>query len=259
MAVDTQGSRRTAPLRRRALAEAVGTALLVAVVVGSGITAQELSPDDQGLQLLENALATAAGLAAIILAVGPVSGAHLNPVVSCVDRLFGGITNRDLAAYIAAQVTGALLGTVVANAMFGEPAVAASSTVRAGGGLLLAEVVATAGLILVVFGLVRSGGSAVAAAVGAYIGAAYFFTASTSFANPAVTIARMLTDTFSGIAPESVPGFLAAQLAGGAVGGALVRALYPHIEQVAGDVVVPHGHQDRSLRSPPQPPLEERQ
>ena len=234
-------------IRRRALAEAVGTALLVMVVVGSGITASTLSPSDVGLQLLENALATGAGLAAIILAVGPVSGAHLNPVVTLVDRAFGGVSNREAGAYVAAQTAGGIVGAITANAMFGEPLVAASTTVRGGAGLLLAEAVATAGLILVVFGLVRSRSSAVAAAVGAYIGAAYFFTASTSFANPAVTVARTLTDTFTGIAPASAPGFLVAQVVGAAVGGLFVRALYPRIDGVAADVAVPH----------PPPPIEE--
>lgn len=229
-----------APLARRALAEFVGTAFLVAVVVGSGIAAATLSPDDVGLQLLENALATGVGLSAIILAVGPVSGGHLNPVVSLVDRLLGGLTSKELAVYAGSQIAGGVLGTVMANLMFAEPAMAASTTGRDGANLLLAEVVATIGLVLVIFGVVRSGGTAVAAAVGGYIGAAYFFTASTSFANPAVTIARTLTDTFAGIAPGSAPGFVGAQIVGGLLGLGLVLALYPSARRVADQVIVPH-------------------
>ena len=178
----------------------------MAVVVGSGIAAQQLSPDDTGLQLFENAAATAAGLVAIILAVGPVSGAHLNPVVSLVDRVFGGLSNRELAAYVGAQLVGAAVGVALANLMYEEAAIEWSSTVRDGRGVWLAEVIATLGLVLVVFGLARAGKAAAAPfAVGAYIGAAYFFTSSTSFANPAVTFGRMGTDTFAGIAPSSVP------------------------------------------------------
>lgn len=228
-------------LARRALAEAVGTALLLVAVVGSGIAASRLSPGDEGLQLLENALATAAALVAIIVAVGPVSGAHLNPVVTLADRALGGVTTREVAAYVPAQLAGAVSGVVIANVMFGEPALAWSRTARSGGGLWLAEVVATFGLLLVVFGAVRSGRASVAPfAVGAYIGGAYFFTASTSFANPAVTVARTLTDTFAGIEPSSAPAFVAAQLAGLAVGVLVVRTLYPTIADVAGEVVVPH-------------------
>ncbi|MGH8886385.1 MAG: aquaporin [Egibacteraceae bacterium] len=230
----------TVPLGRRALAEFVGTGFLVAAVVGSGIAAQKLSPADTGLQLLENAAATAAGLAAVILAVGPVSGAHLNPVVSLADRLFGGLTTRELAVYVTAQTAGGVFGCVVANLMFELPPVAWSRTARSSGGLWLAEGVATIGLLLVIFGIVRSGrAGAVAAAVGAYIGAAYWFTSSTSFANPAVTVARMFTDTFAGIAPGSVLGFVACQLAGGLLGVGLVRLLYPDVATVAADVVIP--------------------
>lgn len=228
-------------LARKALAEFVGTALLVAAVVGSGIAAERLSPGDVGLQLLENALATAAALVAIILAVGPVSGAHLNPVVTLADRVFGGLSWADAGAYVAAQVAGGALGAVVANLMFSEPAVAWSSKGRSGGGLWLAEAVATFGLLLVVLGVARSGRASVAPfAVGAYIGGAYFFTASTSFANPAVTLARTLTDTFSGISPGSAPGFVVFQVAGAAVALAVVRLLYPDAGRVAESVVVPH-------------------
>src|SRR4051795_13627775 len=205
-------------LARRAVAEFVGTALLVAVVVGSGIAAQRLSPNDVGLQLLENAAATAAGLVAIILAVGPVSGAHLNPVVSIADAVFGGLDRRALLVYVPAQVVGGIGGAVLANLMCSLPAVESSTKRRSGGGLWLGEVVATGGLLLVIFGVVRSGRASVAPfAVGAYIGAAYWFTSSTSFANPAVTVARAFTDTFAGIRPASVPVFVACQLGGGAV------------------------------------------
>lgn len=225
-------------LTRRALAEFLGTALLLVAVVGSGIAAQRLSPGQPGLELLENALATAAALVAIILAVGPVSGAHLNPAVTLADAVFGGLPRREVPAYLVAQLGGAVTGTVVANLMFGEPAVAWSTTRRSGNGLWLAEAVATFGLLLVVFGVVRSGRASVAPfAVGAYVGGAYFFTASTSFANPAVTAARTLTDTFAGIRPASAPAFVACQLAGAAVAVAAVRVLYPVID--AARVVVP--------------------
>jgi glycerol uptake facilitator-like aquaporin len=227
-------------LGRRVLAEFVGTALLVAVVIGSGIAAQRLSPGDVGLQLLENSIATAAGLVAIILAVGSVSGAHLNPVVSAADAFFGGLSSRELAAYLPAQITGGITGAIIANLMFSLPAVEWSTKHRSSGGLWLAEAVATFGLLLVVFGVVRSGRASTAPfAVGAYIGAAYWFTASTSFANPAVTIARMFSNTFAGIAPSSVPAFLVFQCVGAAVAVALIRYLYPDVALVADEVVVP--------------------
>jgi glycerol uptake facilitator-like aquaporin len=236
----------TAPvLWRRLLAEGVGTGMLVAVVVGSGIAATRLSPHDVGLQLLENALVTALGLAVLILAFGPVSGAHLNPVVSLADWWLGrrngtGLSGAELGGYALAQSAGAVGGAVLADVMFAAPAVAWSTTERAAGHLLLGEVVATSGLVFLIFSLARSGRAAVApAAVGAYIGAAYWFTSSTSFANPAVTIGRAFTDTFAGIAPASVPGFLAAQLAGGAAGLGLLAALYPRPEQLAEEVVTP--------------------
>ena len=228
-------------LVRRGVAELVGTAFLVAAVVGSGIAAENLSPDDTGLQLFENAAATAGALVALILAFGPVSGAHFNPVVSLADRAFGGLTTRELGVYTGAQVAGGILGSVVANLMYALPAVEWSTKERWGGDLWLAEVVATVGLLLVVFGVVRSGrASAAPFAVAGYIGAAYFFTSSTSFANPAVTVARALTDTFAGIDPTSVAPFVAAQVVGAALAVALVRFLHPDIEQVADDVVVPH-------------------
>jgi arsenate reductase len=228
-------------LARRAVAEFVGTALLVMVVVGSGIAAQRLSPGNVGLQLLENAAATAAGLIAIILAVGAVSGAHLNPVVSLADAFFGGIPRRELLAYLPAQVAGGICGAVLANVMYSLPAVEWSTTTRTGGGLWLGEVVATAGLLLVIFGTVRSGRTSVTPfAVGLYIGAAYWFTSSTSFANPAVAVARAFTDTFAGIAPGSVSAFVAFELVGAALGGALIAYLVPAVRAVAGEVVVPH-------------------
>jgi glycerol uptake facilitator-like aquaporin len=241
---------------RRALAELVGTAFLLVAVIGSGIAAERLSPGDTGLQLLESAIATAAALVAIILAVGAVSGAHLNPVVTLGDRLLGGIDNRTAAGYIAAQVAGACLGAAIANLMFDLPAVEWSTTERSGGGLWLGEVVATFGLLLVVFGVVRSGRSTAAPfAVGAYIGGAYFFTSSTSFANPAVTVARTLSDTFAGIEPASVPAFVLAQVIGGAVAVVVVRVLYRDVQRTAGDVVLPHddpsdGHRRSRLSTP---------
>lgn len=231
----------SAPLARRALAEYVGTAFLVAVVVGSGIAAQRLSPDDTGLQLLENAAATACGLVALILALGSISGAHFNPVVTLTDALFGGVARGDVPAYVAAQVGGAVTGSIVANLMFESDAVTWSTHARSGGGLWLGEVVATLGLLLVIFGVVRSGRASVAPfAVGAYIGGAYFFTSSTSFANPAVTIGRAFTNSFAGIEPSSVPAFVAFQVVGAAIAVALIRALYPDIADVADAVVVPH-------------------
>ncbi|MGH7775864.1 MAG: aquaporin [Candidatus Dormibacterales bacterium] len=226
---------------RRAVAEFLGTALLLVAIIGSGIAAQRLSPHDVGLELLENAIATGAGLVAIILAVGPVSGAHLNPVITLTDHLFGGVSSRVAGLYVAAQLLGAVAGTAVANSMFAMPALHLSTKVRSGPGLWLAEAVATFGLVLVVFGLIRSGQvTAVAFAVGAYIAGAYWFTASTSFANPAVTVGRMLTDTFTGIAPGSVPAFVLSQLAGGAVAVPAVRFLYPGVAGVAGRVLIPH-------------------
>lgn len=234
------------PLTRRAAAEFTGTALLVTVVVGSGIAAANLSPGDVGLQLLENAIATALGLAALILMFGPVSGAHFNPVVTIADWWLGrhtgaGLSIRDLCWYVSAQVTGAVTGAILANLMYGLPAVTWSSTTRSAGHLWLAELVATFGLLLLIFALVRSGRSGVApAAVGAYIGAAYWFTSSTSFANPAVTVGRAFSDTFAGIAPASAPGFVLAQLAGLLVAVAAITYFYPDAARASGAVVVPH-------------------
>jgi arsenate reductase len=230
-------------LWRRLIAEFLGSALLTAVVIGSGIAAVQLSPGAVGLELLENAAATAAGLFAIILMFGPASGAHFNPVVSFADAAFGGMRWRDAAAYLPAQVAGCISGAVVANLMFSQPAVSVSVHHRASGAHLLSEVVATAGLILVIFALARTGRpAATPAAVGAYIGAAYFFTSSTSFANPAITVGRMFSDTFAGIAPTSAPGFIAAQVVGGVLAVAIIKILYPGISPAqAARVLVPHG------------------
>jgi arsenate reductase len=229
---------------RRLLAEFVGTALLVTAVVGSGVMATTLSPDDVGLQLLQNSVATAFALGALILTFGPVSGAHFNPVVSAADWFLGrrsrtGLTAGRLGGYAVAQTLGAIAGSVLANLMFDLAAVDFSGKDRSAGHLWLGEIVATAGLILLIFALARSGRAAVApAAVGAYIGAAYWFTSSTSFANPAVTVGRAFTDTFAGIAPASVPGFVIAQLIGLAIGTGLLLALYPGVGEAADEVVV---------------------
>ncbi len=229
-------------LWRRLTAEFLGSAFLAAVVIGSGIAAQRLSPGQTGLQLLENAAATAAGLFAIILMFGPVSGGHFNPVVSFVDAAFGGLSWRDAAAYLPAQVAGCIGGAVAANLMFALFAVSISAKPRASAAHFLSEIIATLGLMLVIFALARSGRSGSApAAVGAYIGAAYWFTSSTSFANPAITIGRMFSATFAGIAPSSVPSFIGAQIIGGVVAIGIIRALYPAITPAdAAGIIVPH-------------------
>ena len=225
---------------RRLLAEWLGSALLAAVVIGSGIAAQRLSPGQTGLELFENAAATAAGLYALIAMLGPVSGAHFNPVVSFVDAAFGGTRWPTALLYLPAQVAGCVCGAVLANLMFSLSAVSISTHHRASGAHFLSEVVATAGLILVIFCLLRTRRQAVIpAAVGAYIGAAYFFTSSTSFANPAITVGRMFSNTFAGIAPAAMPGFVAAQLVGGAAAVLAIRTLYPDLTpaEAAGVVV----------------------
>jgi glycerol uptake facilitator-like aquaporin len=230
-------------LWRRLVAEFLGSALLAAVVVGSGIAAQRLSPGDSGLELLENAVATGAGLFTIILMFGPVSGGHFNPIVSALDAAFGGLRWRQAAAYLPAQVAGCVAGAVLANLMFARAAVSLSTRQRGSGPHFLSEAVATLGLLLVVFSLARTGRSRSApAAVGAYIGAAYFFTSSTSFANPAITVGRMFSDSFAGIAPSSVPSFVGAQVVGGVLAFAVIKALYPKLTPAeAGQVVIPHG------------------
>ena len=228
-------------LWRRLVAEFLGSAFLAAVVIGSGIAAARLSPGDTGLELLENAAATAAGLFAIILMFGPVSGGHFNPVVSFADAALGGVSWREAAAYLPAQAAGCICGAVLANLMYGRAAVSISGTDRASAAHFLSEVVATLGLLLVIFALARSGRPQVTpAAVGAYIGAAYFFTSSASFANPAITIGRMFSDTFAGIAPSSVPSFIAAQILGGVAAVAVIRLLYPSLShRQAADAVMP--------------------
>lgn len=234
----------TSSLARRLLAELLGTGLLVTVVVGSGIAAQQLSPDDVGLQLLENALATVLGLSVLILLFGPVSGAHFNPVVSLADWFLGrstrrGLSLRDVGAYAVAQCAGGIGGAVLANVMF-EVGTAMSTKHRASGGHLVGEVVATAVLVALIFALVRSERGALAApTVGAYVGAAYWFTSSTSFANPAVTVGRMFSDSFAGIAPASAPAFAAMQLVGLVLGVLMTLVLYPDAGATADDVVVP--------------------
>jgi len=229
-----------APDVRRLTGEFVGTAFLLAAVVGSGIMAQNLT-DDVGLQLLQNAFATAGVLVALILAFGSVSGAHFNPAVTLTDRWFGGIDTPTTVWYIAAQTAGGIIGVVAANIMFDLDAVNWSTRDRSSLNLVFAEGVATLGLLLVIFGTVRSGRTSIVAfAVGGYIAGAYYFTSSTSFANPAVTVARMFSDTFAGIRPTDAPAFIAAQLVAVIVGIALIRVLFPGIDDVADRVVLPH-------------------
>ena len=236
----------TSAAARRLLAEFVGSALLVTVVVGSGIAAAQLSPNDEGLQLLENSTATVLGLAVLILMFGPVSGAHFNPVVTGADWLLGrrsrtGIPGGDALAYVGVQLLGAVSGAWLANAMFDRRVFEIATKDRVTPGHLLGEVVATAGLVVLVFALARTGRAGLsAAAVGAYIGAAYWFTSSTSFANPAVTVGRMFSDSFAGIAPGSAPAFISAQIVGALIGLALTRVLYPGVAKAADDVVVSH-------------------
>lgn len=213
---------------RRLLAELLGSLILTAVVVGSGIAAQRLSPGDAGLQLLENALVTALGLSVVIAVFAPISGAHLNPAISIVDAALGHRRWGDAASYIPMQIIGCVAGAMLANLMFGTAAVSLSRADRITPAHFVSEIVATAGLVLVVFLLARQGlGRITAPVVGAYIGAACFFTSSTSFANPAITVGRMFSDSFAGIAPASVPGFVGAQFIGAAIGFVIVRVLTP--------------------------------
>ena len=238
-------------LWRRLLAEFLGSGLLAAIVIGSGIAAQTLSPGNIGIQLFENAAATGAGLFAIILMFGPISGAHFNPVVSFVDAGFGGLRWRDAAAYAPFQTAGCIGGAMLANVMFSKAGISISTKHRASGPHWISEVVATIGLILVIFALARSQRSHLApAAVGAYIGAAYFFTSSTSFANPAITVGRMFSDTFAGIAPSSVPSFISAQIVGGVLAFGLVKGLYPGITRAeAADIIEPHLRSESDLET----------
>lgn len=229
VAVETGTGQLRLDLTRRLAAEAFGTAILIVAVVGSGIAASRLSTGDVGLQLLENAAATACALIGLILMFGAVSGAHFNPVVTLLDRMLGTLTTRDAAFYVVAQVVGGCVGTMLANVMFELPVVELSTTDRSSAGLWVSEVVATVTLLLVIQGCVRTGrASVVPFAVGAWIGGAYWFTSSTSFANPAVTVARTLSDTFAGIAPDSAPMFIVMQLVGAVVAFGLVRLFYPH-------------------------------
>lgn len=228
-------------LPRRLGAEAVGTALLLATVVGSGIMAQQLSGGNTAIALLANTLATGAALVALILTFGPISGAHFNPAVTIADALEDGIAWRDTPYYVLAQVFGALCGTVTAHLMFRLPILSLSQHVRSGPSQVFSEFVATFGLLSVIWGCSRLRSNTVAFAVGTYITAAYWFTASTSFANPAVTVARSFTDTFSGIRPSDAPGFIAAQFGGALTATFLFRWLVPGLKRSATDVVVPHG------------------
>lgn len=241
------------PLARRLLAEFIGSAFLAALVIGSGIAAQTLSPNDVGLELFENAAATGAGLFAIILMFGAVSGGHFNPVVSFVDASFGGMRWRDAASYAPAQIAGCITGAIVANAMFEKALVSISTKHRATAAHDFAEVIATLGLMLVIFSLTRTRrGATTPAAVGAYIAAAYFFTSSASFANPAISVGRIFSNSFAGIAPSSVPPYIAAQLVGGVVAIGLLRILYPKVTpEEAAEVLLPHGDQRPELDPDP--------
>jgi arsenate reductase len=228
---------------RQALAEFLGSAGLVAVVIGSGIAAQRLSPHDVGLQLLENAIVTGAGLVALILTFGPVSGGHFNPLVTLVDLVYGGVDRKQVQIYLPAQLLGGVCGAVLANLMFDLDAVTISTRHRSSGGLWLSEALATFGLIVLIFALVRAGRTAVAPfAIGAYITAAYWWSSSTSFANPMIDVARMLSNTFAGIAPRSVPMFVVMQALGAAAATGAISVLYPRVAAVAEDVVLPHPH-----------------
>jgi glycerol uptake facilitator-like aquaporin len=239
-----------AGLPRRATAELLGTGLLVAVVIGSGIMGESLAGGNVAVALLANTLATGAGLLALILTFGPISGAHLNPVVTVADACQGGTSWRDVPVYVVVQIAGALLGTALAHLMFDKPIFFASHHVRAGGRQLLGELVATFGLLSVIRGTSRSRPSATPYAVAAYITAAYWFTSSTSFANPAVTLARAASDTFAGIRPADAPGFIGAQIVGGAAATLLFRWLVPGSRRSSPALSVP------TLVSPPVAPEE---
>ncbi|MEO5930186.1 MAG: MIP/aquaporin family protein [Candidatus Kapaibacterium sp.] len=231
---------------RRVIAEALGTALLLATVIGSGIMGERLAGGNVAIALLANTIATGAGLVALILTFGPISGAHFNPAVTLADASQGGISWRDVPLYIIAQVVGAFLGVASANLMFDDPMFFASHHVRAGASQLFSEFIATFGLMAVIWGCVRRRSSAVPFAVGAYITAAYWFTSSTSFANPAVTLARSASDTFAGIRLADTPGFIIAQLLGAMAATLLFRWLVPSLPQNAPDVVIPHAESESS-------------
>jgi glycerol uptake facilitator-like aquaporin len=230
----------TFTLPRRVVAEFLGTAFLVAAVVGSGIMAERLSGGNLAVALLANTLATGAALAALILTFGPISGAHFNPVVSLADAIEGGLTRFETLAYVLAQVAGGLLGAIAAHAMFSLPLITLSHHVRSGPSQLLSEFIATFGLLAVIWGCSRSRSNVVPFAVAAYITSAYWFTASTSFANPAVTIARSISDTFAGIRPSDTPSFIIAQFAGGLAATYLLRWLIPGLRSSAKNVAMPH-------------------
>jgi glycerol uptake facilitator-like aquaporin len=236
-------------LLRRAVAEATASALLLAAVVGSGIMGERLAAGNVAIALLANSLATGAALVALILAFGPISGAHLNPAVTLADASLRGIPWRDVPAYLGAQLAGAFVGVGAGNLMFGEPLFFASHRARAGSAQLFSEFVATFGLVSVIWGCVRFRTSAVPFAVGAYVTGAYWFTASTSFANPAVTFARCASNTFAGIRPQDAPGFVAAQLCGAAAATLLFRWLVPSLPKEASSLLVPHAKSVRELTS----------
>jgi glycerol uptake facilitator-like aquaporin len=235
-----------ADVARRLTAEAIGTAMLLAAVVGSGIMADRLCGGNQGIALLANTVATAAVLVALILTFGPISGAHFNPAVSVADASQGGLRWREVPAYVAAQILGAVVGVWIAHVMFGERVLMLSQQARSGPAQMVSEFVATFGLLSVIWGCSRRRSDAVPFAVAAYIAAAYWFTASTSFANPAVTLARALTDTFAGIRPADVPGFILAQLAGAAAATLLFRWLVPALPHSADRVVMPRSEMSAS-------------
>lgn len=228
------------PLRKRVVAEFVGTALLLAAVVGSGIMGERLAAGNTAIALLANTIATGAALVALILTFGPISGAHFNPAVTLADAWQRGLAWRDVPAYIVAQVSGAFVGVAIAHLMFGLPLFFASRHARSGGSQIFSEFIATFGLLAVIWGCVRFRSTAVPFAVAAYITAAYWFTASTSFANPAVTLARSASDTFAGIRPVDAPGFIVAQLGGAFAATALFVWLAPSVRNHADSVIVPH-------------------
>jgi len=236
-----------ASLSRRLSAEGVGTAFLLATVVGSGIMGEQLSNGNVAIALLANTIATGAALVALILTFGPISGAHFNPAVTIADALEGGLTWHDTAYYVLAQLIGALAGTITAHLMFRLPVLSFSRHARSGPSQLFSEFVATFGLLSVIWGCSRLRSNAVAFAVGSYITAAYWFTASTSFANPAVTLARSFTDTFSGIRPLDAPGFIVAELVGALAATFLFRWLVPGLKRTATEVIVSHGHPPKDL------------